>query len=115
MTETRRLGDRGDFSPWRLTAEARRALLKATAFKPDLIGAPDMDALETALKRLGKVVDRLEAAVDLREQRVEKERYNLTQALQAARAEQARTADAAEGVSIRLEGAIERLNAVMER
>ncbi len=74
-----------------------------------------MDTLDTALKRLGKAVDRLETAVDLRDQRVEKERNSLTQALQAARSEQAHTAAAAEGVSTRLEGAIERLNAVLER
>ena len=74
-----------------------------------------MDQLDTALKRLGKAVDRLESAVDLREQRFDKERANLGQALQAARSEQARTAAAADGVSARLEGAIERLNAVLER
>ncbi|MEI6558901.1 MAG: DUF4164 family protein [Rhodospirillaceae bacterium] len=81
---------------------------------PTLV-APPMDTLDTALKRLGKAVDRLETAVDLRDQRVEKERNSLTQALQAARSEQAHTAAAAEGVSTRLEGAIERLNAVLER
>jgi len=73
-----------------------------------------MDQLDTALKRLGKAVDRLESAVDLREQRFDKERTNLSQALHAARSEQARTAAAADGVSHRLEGAIERLNAVLE-
>ena len=74
-----------------------------------------MDSLDIALKRLGKAVDRLETAVDLRDQRVEKERNSLTQALQAARSDQAHTSAAAETVSARLEGAIERLNAVLER
>ena len=74
-----------------------------------------MDSLDIALKRLGKAVDRLETAVDLRDQRVEKERNSLNQALQAARSDQAHTAAAAETVSARLEGAIERLNAVLER
>ena len=74
-----------------------------------------MDQLDTALKRLGKAVDRLESAVALREQRFDKERTTLNQALQAARSEQARTASAAESVSTRLDGAIERLNAVLER
>lgn len=73
-----------------------------------------MDQFDTALKRLAKAVDRLESAVDLREQRFDKERTNLNQALQNARSEHARAAAAAETVSTRLEGAIERLNAVLE-
>ena len=74
-----------------------------------------METLDIALKRLGKAVDRLETAVELREQRVDKERPQFSQALQVARSERAHTAAAAEGVSARLEGAIERLNAVLER
>jgi ribosomal protein S21 len=74
-----------------------------------------MDPLDLALKRLGRAVDRLETAVDLREQRVEKERTSLNQALQAARSDQAHTSSAAEAVSVRLEAAIDRLNTVLER
>ena len=78
-------------------------------------GRSPMDPLDIAIKRLAKAVDRLETAVDLRDQRLDKERSTLTQALQAARSDRAHTAAAAEGVSARLEGAIERLNAVLER
>jgi DNA-nicking Smr family endonuclease len=73
-----------------------------------------MDTLDSALRRLSKAVDRLETSIDLRQQRMDKERSTLNQALQVARAEQARSAAAAEGVSSRLEGAIERLNAVLD-
>ena len=73
-----------------------------------------MDALDAALKRLTKATDRLDSAVELREQRFDKERAGLHQAVQAARAEQARTQAAAESVSARLDGAIERLNSVLE-
>ena len=78
-------------------------------------GRSKMDQLDSALKRLVKAVERLDAAVGVREQRFEKERAGLNQALQVARAQQARTATAAEGVAARLDGAIERLNAVLER
>ncbi len=73
-----------------------------------------MDQLDAALKRLGKAADRLESAIESQQKRVDKERGVLNQALQAARAEQTRTLSAVEGVTTRLDGAIERLNAVLE-
>ncbi|MEI8396968.1 MAG: hypothetical protein WCF85_19755 [Rhodospirillaceae bacterium] len=74
-----------------------------------------MDTFDYALKRLNKAVDRLDSAVGQREQRFDSERTNLTRALQAARTEQEQTRTVAEGVSSRLDGAIGRLNAVLER
>ncbi|MEI6984512.1 MAG: hypothetical protein WCK65_00125 [Rhodospirillaceae bacterium] len=74
-----------------------------------------MDHLDAALKRLAKAAERLEVAAESREHRFDKERTGLSQTLQNVRAEQARTVTATEGVSTRLEGAIERLNAVLER
>ena len=74
-----------------------------------------MDQFDAALKRLDRAVDRLEAALEQREQRSEKEGAGLVQALQAARDDQAHTQAVAEGVASRLDGAIERINAVLER
>ena len=73
-----------------------------------------MDRLDAALKRLGKAADRLQTAIEHREQRFEKERSALKQALQSTRTEQARAQSTTDDVSARLDGAIERLNAVLE-
>ncbi|CAK0763630.1 Tropomyosin [uncultured Gammaproteobacteria bacterium] len=73
-----------------------------------------MDVYESALDRLGKAVARLETAVEQRESRLSAERANLVQALQDARAEQARAEGVAETVTARLDVVIERLNAVLE-
>lgn len=73
-----------------------------------------MEPIYVSLSRLEKAVDRLEAAVEQRQMRFDAERHGLLQAVQAARSDQTRTAATAETVSNRLDGAIERLNAVLE-
>ena len=74
-----------------------------------------MDQLDLALSRLDRAVSRIEAAIDGRQNRYERDRQGLLQALQTARSEQASTSAVADGISSRLDGAIERLNAVLER
>ena len=73
-----------------------------------------MTGTSVVLSRLEQALIRLEAAVDARERRFVAERAELAQALNTARDEQARTAATAEMVSVRLDGVIERLNAVLE-
>lgn len=73
-----------------------------------------MTGISPALSRLEQALLRLETAVEVRERRFVAERTQLTQALAAARDDQARTASTAELVSVRLDGVIERLNAVLE-
>jgi len=73
-----------------------------------------MTGISPALSRLEQALLRLEAAVEARERRHAAERAELTQALATARDDQTRTASTAELVSVRLDGVIERLNAVLE-
>ena len=73
-----------------------------------------MTGTSSALMRLEQALLRLEAAIEARERRFGAERAELTQALAAARDDQARTASTAELVSVRLDGVIDRLNAVLE-
>ncbi|HZH27964.1 MAG TPA: DUF4164 family protein [Azospirillaceae bacterium] len=76
-----------------------------------------MDSLKAALERLDETLDVLERAVEerlAREAAGAEERQQLALALDQSRASEARTRQAAQTVSQRLDGAIERLQTVLE-
>ena len=73
-----------------------------------------MSRLEDAIALLDKAVGRLEAALAKRDGIDRRERDALKSALSDARAEYARLAQAADSVSLRLDGAIGRLKLAME-
>jgi len=76
-----------------------------------------MDSLKAALERLDETLDALERAVEerlAREAAGAEERQQLALALDQSRASEARTRQAAQTVSQRLDGAIERLQTVLE-
>ncbi len=73
-----------------------------------------MASLADAMARLEHAVARVAAAVDVREAAVDRDREALRRAAEDARGRHARALAAAEQVSERLDGAIARLNAVLE-